>query len=102
VTTINSTTDESVTRSELVQKISERLQISEIAARQVVDSVLESITSALVEGRKVNIYGFGSFTVKNLKARIGRNVRTGEKINVAPRRKVAFKPSRPLTEQVNE
>lgn len=100
--TTNSNSTESVTRSELVVTVSSRLNISESAAREVVDSVLESITDALTQGRKVSLYGFGSFLVKHQSARTARNIRTGAPIQVPERRRVTFKPSRPLTESVNE
>jgi integration host factor subunit beta len=68
----------------------------------VVDSVLTTITETLQANDRVDIRGFGSFVVKEKKARQGRNPRTGETIAIAAKRDAAFKPGKELTEKIGQ
>ena len=66
-----------------------------------VDTVLASITEALVKGEKVDLRGFGSFQVSGKKERQGRNPRTGEAMTIAARNVAVFKPSKELSARLN-
>ena len=89
-------------RSELVARLQN--EFSNLPPGQVelmVDTVLESITDALVAGDRVELRGFGAFTVRERRARIGRNPRTGKQVEVTDKRVPFFKPGKELRERVN-
>ena len=70
-------------KSELVQKIAEQNpHLYQRDVENIVNSILEAITNALAEGDRVELRGFGAFSVKNRGARIGRNPKTGERVEV--------------------
>ena len=68
----------------------------------VVDAVLATITETLQANERVDVRGFGSFVVKEKKARQGRNPRTGEPIAIAAKRDAGFKPSKELSEKIGQ
>ncbi|MCD8146079.1 MAG: HU family DNA-binding protein [Clostridiales bacterium] len=69
-------------------------------AEETVNKLLLIITDALAEGERVQLVGFGSFEVKQRAARVGRDMKTGEPIQVPPTKAVQFKPSRNLKDLV--
>ena len=92
-----------MTRSELVARIAEEypdLQWEE--ARRVVDSIFECITEALSRGDRVELRGFGAFTVKSRSPYRGRNPRTGEPVSVGVRRLPGFRAGKDLRERLND
>lgn len=90
-----------ITKSELIEHISESLKIPTGKAEQIVNCVFDSMVKALQEGEGIEIRGFGSFTVREYKAYEGRNPRTGETVFVAPKRLPFFKVGKDLRERVN-
>lgn len=90
-----------VTKSELIEHISEQLKLPTGKAEQIVNCVFDSMVKALQEGEGIEIRGFGSFTVREYKAYEGRNPRTGETVHVAPKRLPFFKVGKDLRERVN-
>ena len=90
-----------VTKSELIERISEKLKLPNGKAEQIVNCVFDSMVRALQEGEGIEIRGFGSFTVREYKAYEGRNPRTGETVHVAPKRLPFFKVGKDLRERVN-
>jgi integration host factor subunit beta len=91
-----------VTKSELIEKISEKLKLPNGKAEQIVNCVFDSMVKALQDGEGIEIRGFGSFTVRQYKAYEGRNPRTGETVHVAPKRLPFFKVGKDLRERVNQ
>ncbi len=91
-----------VTKSELIERISEKLKLPNGKAEQIVNCVFDSMVKALQDGEGIEIRGFGSFTVREYKAYEGRNPRTGETVHVAPKRLPFFKVGKDLRERVNE
>jgi integration host factor subunit beta len=92
-----------MTRSELIKKLAEQnpqLYLRDIEA--LVDTVFESITEALNAGNRVELRGFGTFSVKSREARIGRNPRTGETVQVAAKTLPFFKPGKGLRDRLND
>ena len=92
-----------MTRSELVARIAEEypdLQWEE--ARRVVDSIFECITEALSRGDRVELRGFGAFTVKSRAPYRGRNPRTGEAVSVGERRALRFRAGKDLRQRLND
>ena len=89
-------------KSELIQALSEELNITESSASRSLDIILNSIAESLVNGENVEIRGFGSFTVKHYQAYEGRNPKTGEKTNVKAKKLPFFKVGKELREAVNK
>ena len=88
-------------RSELVTKLAEKSKLGLDQAEEVVDTMVDELRKALAEGRRIEIRGFGSFVVKGHEPHVGRNPKTGEKINVAAKRVPAFKVGKELRERLN-
>lgn len=89
-------------RSELVQKLQEEMAPARASdVEQAVDIVLEEIATALAEGGRVELRGFGAFSVRKREARTGRNPRTGATVKVAAKRVPFFKPGKELRLKVN-
>lgn len=91
-----------MTKSELIQKLAERnphLFLRDV--EKVVDTVFEEITNALVNDDRVELRGFGAFSVKHRDARTGRNPRTGETVHVDSKRLPFFKTGKALREKLN-
>jgi integration host factor subunit beta len=92
-----------MTKSELIQKLAERnphLFLRDV--EKIVDTVFNEITDALADGDRVELRGFGAFSVKHREARTGRNPRTGETVQVEAKRLPFFKTGKALREKLNE
>lgn len=92
---------QTVTKSELIDSLSEKLRIPAGKVEQVVNCVFDAMTGALEEGRGIEIRGFGSFTVREYQPYMGRNPRTGAPVPVAAKRLPFFKVGKELKERVN-
>ncbi len=89
-------------KSELVQKIADQNpHLFQRDVENIVNAILDEITNALSNGNRVELRGFGAFSVKNRPARIGRNPRTGEKVNVEEKWVPFFKTGKELRERLN-
>jgi nucleoid DNA-binding protein len=80
-------------RNEIANAIVAATHISNVKATQCLDTVCTSIANALSRGQGVQLRGFGTWRVKQVKARKGRNMQTGEKVDVPPTRVVRFRLS---------
>jgi DNA-binding protein HU-beta len=89
-------------KKELVKAISEKLEITQKAAGEQLEVMLEVITEELVNGGEVKISGFGTFSVAERAAREGRNPQTGETIQIAASKAPKFKAAKALKDVVNE
>jgi nucleoid DNA-binding protein len=69
--------------------------------RRKIEAFITEVSGALAKGEKVDLRGFGNFVAREKKARQGRNPKTGETIEIAARKAVAFKPSKELATKVN-
>ena len=88
-----------ITKRDLANLTAESTGTKKLLALQVVDSIFEAMREALIEGNRIEIRGFGTFTVKDTKPKPkARNPRTGEIIYVPGRRKTHFKPGKALRE----
>ncbi|MEL6341575.1 MAG: integration host factor subunit alpha [Myxococcota bacterium] len=90
-----------LTKASLADHINHQIGISKKDAGELVDDVLDLMRQALLEGEKVKIPAFGSFVVRDKSARRGRNPHTGEKLIIARRRVLTFKPSQRLRQALN-
>lgn len=91
-----------MTKSELIQRIAERnphLYLRDV--ERIVGTIFDEITDALVEGNRVELRGFGAFSVRHRDARTGRNPRTGEAVDVAAKQMPFFKCGKELRERLN-
>ena len=87
-------------KTELIAAVAEKAGITKKDAERVVNATVEAITESLVKGEKVQVSGFGIFEVKNREARIGRNPRTKQSIQIPATRLPAFKASKTLKDTV--
>ena len=90
-----------MTKSELIDAVARRTQITKSRAELVVNCVFDSMTAALERGEGIEIRGFGSFTVREYKPYSGRNPRTGRAVPVPEKRLPFFKVGKELKELVN-
>ncbi|MBP1643245.1 MAG: histone family protein DNA-binding protein [Acidobacteria bacterium] len=95
------TASEGLTKAELVEEVARVTQLTKKQAEEIVNTVFTTIVESLRTGRKIELRGFGSFRIRNRGARIGRNPKTGEKVEVPPKRIPYFKPGKELKEQLN-
>ena len=90
-----------MTKSELIELISNKIKLPKGKAEQIVNCIFDSMVDALKKGEGIEIRGFGSFTVREYKSYEGRNPRTGTPVHVAPKRLPFFKVGKELRERVN-
>lgn len=91
-----------MTRSDLVQKLAEKNpHLMQKDVERIVNTIFEEITVALSRGDRVELRGFGAFSVKKREARTGRNPRTGETVDVAEKIVPFFKTGKQLRDRLN-
>lgn len=90
----------SLTKADIVDQLYKDGHFSKKEAAELVDLVFEIIKSTLSRGEKVKISGFGNFTIRDKKARTGRNPQTGQSMEITARRVITFKPSQVLKEDI--
>ena len=88
-------------KSQLVDKISEGADLSKAAAGRALDSFIEAVGEALKSGDQVSLVGFGTFLLRERASRSGRNPQTGETIEIAAAKILAFKAGKALKDSVN-
>jgi len=88
-------------KTELIDAIVAEAEISKVAAKKALESVIENVTATLKKGGKVALVGFGSFSVSKREARDGRNPQTGATIKIAAKNVVKFKAGSELENAVN-
>ena len=91
-----------MSRTELVLKLSEKENITAKDAKRVVDLLFDAMKEAFEKGERIEIRGFGTFTVRHYRNRRGRNPKTGQSVDVPPRRVPFFKVGKELKERVNK
>jgi integration host factor subunit beta len=94
--------DGSMTKSDLVDSVSNKLQLPRGKAELIVNGVFDCMERALRSGNRIEIRGFGSFEIRHYKAYEGRNPRTGDPVGVQPKRLPFFKVGKELKERVND
>jgi nucleoid DNA-binding protein len=83
-------------KQDLIQRVVERTGLPRTKAEAAVDAIFESMKQTLIAGDRIELRGFGVFTVKPRKTGIGRNPRTGAEVTIAPGKAVRFKPGKEL------
>ncbi|MDR3569820.1 MAG: HU family DNA-binding protein [Syntrophobacteraceae bacterium] len=89
-----------MTKAELVGKIANDGGITKAQAEKAVDGFVSAVSTALADGDKITLVGFGTFSVGERSQREGRNPRTGEKIKIPASKVVKFKAGKTLSEKV--
>ena len=95
-------------KAEMAEKLAKKADISQAKAAEVIDHIFSTkagegiIAVELDAGRKVSIYGFGTFETRSRSAREGRNPQTGESITIAAKKYAKFTPSKGLKDRVAE
>ena len=90
-----------MTKADLISVVAKRLDITQVQAGIIVEAALKSIVSALQGGQEVEIRGFGSFRFRNRAPRKGRNPKTGERVDVPPKKIPSFTMGKELKNLLN-
>ena len=91
-----------MTKAELVEEVSRVSDLTKKHSELIVDTVFTSIIDALQRGEKIELRGFGSFRLRQREPRKGRNPKTGDKVDVPPKKVPYFKPGKELKELINK
>ena len=91
-----------MTKAELVEQVSGRINLTKKQTEVVVNTVFQSITDSLSNGKKVELRGFGSFRIRERNARVGRNPKSGVQVDVPAKRVPFFKAGKELRELVDK
>ena len=91
-----------MTKADLVEEVAKVTELTRKDSEVIVDTLFESVIKALRDGDKLEVRGFGSFRVRQRNARVGRNPKTGEKVEVPAKRVPYFKPSKELKDLIND
>ncbi len=90
-----------MTKADLVEEVSRAIESTRKDAEAIVETVFGSVIKSLQTDDKIEVRGFGSFRTRRRRGRIGRNPKTGAKVDVPPKRIPFFKPSKELKELIN-
>jgi DNA-binding protein HU-beta len=88
-------------KSDLIDAIAARQGMTKTQVQNVVDDVFDLVIKGLAEGEKIDVRGFGTFSVRDSAARTGRNPQTGAATEIAARRVPGFKPGKEMRDRVN-
>jgi len=91
-----------VTKKEIVKTISEKLGMTQLKTKEIVQQTFDAIVETLLEERRIELRNFGVFEVKRRKPRKARNPRTGERVDVEAKNVVTFKPGKDMEERVRQ
>ena len=94
--------EKTLTRMDLSESVFREVGLSRNESADLVESVLEKISESLVSGEQVKISSFGTFSIRQKNARVGRNPKTGEEAPIPPRRVLTFRPSHLMKDRVSE
>jgi integration host factor subunit beta len=90
-----------MTKADLIEEVSRVVEMTRKESEVIVEAIFDSIVKSLRAGDKIEIRGFGSFRIRQRKPRIGRNPKTGTKVEVPAKKVPYFKPSKELRDLVN-
>lgn len=90
-----------MTKAELISSVAEQAGLKKVEAEKAVAAIIASVTSALKNGDKLSLVGFGTFSTSKRAARKGQNPQTGKKIDIPAATVPKFKPGKTLKEAVN-
>src|SRR5881394_4307979 len=90
-----------MTKADLIEEVARITDVTRRDSEVIVETIFDSIVHSLRAGDKIEIRGFGSFRTRQRDARVGRNPKTGERVDVPPKKIPYFKPSKELKDLVN-
>jgi integration host factor subunit alpha len=90
-----------LTRADITESLHRNIGLSRAESADMVNSVLDLVADALVEGQTVKLSSFGTFMVRSKRERMGRNPKTGEEVPITPRRVLVFRPSQVMKNVIN-
>ena len=90
-----------MTKADLIEEVSRVVELTRKESEVIVETIFDSVVESLKTGDKVEIRGFGSFRTRERKGRVGRNPKSGERVEVPPKTIPFFKPSKELRDVVN-
>ena len=90
-----------MTKADLIDEVSRLVELTRKDSEVIVETIFDSIVHSLRAGDKIEIRGFGSFRTRQRKARVGRNPKTGDRVEVPAKKIPFFKPSKELKDLVN-
>jgi integration host factor subunit beta len=91
-----------MTKADLIEEVARVVEFTRKESEIIVEAIFDSVVNALREDDKIEIRGFGSFRTRQRQSRIGRNPKTGARVDVPAKRVPYFKPSKELKDLVNE
>jgi integration host factor subunit beta len=91
-----------MTKADLIDEVSRLAELTRKDSEVIVETIFDSVVRSLRAGDKIEIRGFGSFRTRQRKPRVGRNPKTGERVEVPAKKIPFFKPSKELKDLVNE
>ncbi len=91
-----------MTKADLIEEVSRLAELTRKDSEVIVETIFDSVVHALRTGDKIEIRGFGSFRTRQRKPRVGRNPKTGDRVEVPPKKIPFFKPSKELKDMVNQ
>ena len=83
-------------KADIVNRVAETSEVSRVKAAVAVDTIIDAMKSALSEGKRIELRGFGVFQVRDRKRGVGRNPKTGVEVAITPGKTVRFKPGKEL------
>lgn len=89
-------------KSELIIRLAQKANLSKSDAKKAVDTLFDEIISALAEGNRVELRNFGILSLRTRKARVGRNPKTGERVQIVPKRVPFFKAGKAVKKALNK
>ena len=90
-----------MTKADLIEEVSRAIEMSRKDSEIIVETIFENIVKALRAADKIEIRGFGSFRTRQRRSRVGRNPKTGARVEVPPKKVPYFKPSKELKDLIN-
>ncbi|EJW20348.1 integration host factor, alpha subunit [alpha proteobacterium IMCC14465] len=94
--------NKTLTRADLSEAVYNEIGLSRVESSEIVEAVLDEVSTALVGGEEVKLSSFGTFSVRQKSGRIGRNPKTGEEVPITPRRVLSFRASHVMKDRINE
>lgn len=92
--------DNTLTRADIADMLNRQIGLSKSESATLVESLLGHIAKALEQGQNVKISGFGTFTLRDKRERVGRNPKTGIEVPISPRRVLTFRPSQTMRDRI--
>jgi len=89
-------------KSEFITHIADQHKCTKVEAKKTIDTFTSSVINAIGQGKEISLIGFGNFTISKVAARTGRNLRTGEELQIAAYNQPKFKVGQKLKDAVNQ